>query len=223
MGVKENIEGVVLSTKDLLQGKFLATCFTKEKGLITSLCYGKKHAFFQSAFPLVSMTIKAGSSDIFFVEESSFIRSFLSQNDYDALLYGAKMGKAILQSQFPHRKSQELYSLFIRYLEKVANFSMPMNLWLSFLLKLLSFEGIFSLQKSCHFCSKEAQAIEEGSSVCLSHATKSSFCFNANEWELLSILTYARQFSFLEDITPKEALKKKIENLFSLITENRIW
>jgi DNA repair protein RecO len=207
-------EGIVLKTKTLMQGKFIATIFTKEEGIITCHCFSKKHALLQSAFPWIYFAANKSSSDLFFIQDICQYKQLLLDNSLDALLEAASMAKVILTTQLPHKTSLSLYQLFLTYMKKLSYSENPHLLSLSFVLKTLLIEGIFRLETVCVTCENKASAIENGMSVCLSHASKSSFCFNAKEWEQMGNLAFVKQFSQLEKLQITEALERKIKQMF---------
>lgn len=218
----ELVEGIVLTTKDLLQGKFIATLFTKEKGVIQVLCYGKKHAFFQAPFPYIKASVQKKKSDFFWMQEATFLKAF-SASTYDNFQYAAKMAKILLDTQLPLYKTERLYLLFHSYLKKLSSSSYALHLWLSFQLKVLLYEGVFLLEDLCSECKEPALGIDEGRPVCLFHASKSSFCFNTKEWEAMKILAKSKLFSELITATIDNSLEKKIESMCCYLFKEGQW
>ncbi len=218
----ELVEGIVLRTKDLLQGKFLAHLFTREKGIIQAICFGKKYAFLQSPFPTIQGKVTRKKSDLFWLQEADFLQGFTT-HDYDSFQYAAKMAKAILDTQMPLKKAEGLYLLFQSYLKKMTLSSSPLHLWLSFQLKLLLHEGVFLLNDTCSKCEAKATAIEEGNSLCLFHASKSAFCFNAKEWEAMKILAKSKLFSELTQANIEDRLQEKIESICFYLFKEGQW
>ncbi len=213
---KKKTEGILLSASTYLGKQKILKIFTLNHGLIS--LFAKKTTLAQLYSPfLIGEWIyeQKITTDLHRLQDASLINdlSDLRQN-YKVLIYAGKMAQNLLQSQLPEKESPLLYTLTVKYFEKLSTFAKPENLAASFVLKILLHDGMLNLQDTCNTCASIATNLDLGESVCNHHRTPHSTTFSLEEWQSLYVLAFSRRFEDLEKVNLTEVLEEKIRNIY---------
>ncbi len=154
---------------------------------------------------------KKGSKDLYRLRDASLLDPLLLlRTSYSHLTAASAIARNILASQMSLQSAPNLYALLQSYLQRLAQFDNPNTLSLSFVLKLLTHEGLLSIRPQCALCNNEALAIKEGESLCHDHSSLQDVFFSSEEWKTVLLLTHAKQFSLLQQIEISDPLEEKI-------------
>jgi DNA repair protein RecO len=207
-------QGILLQAIPFLGKGRIFKVFAEDAGLITLMAKKPTLAQF-SPFCIAEWIYRKKQSEMVALRDASLIDSLLElRQSYGALTAAGSMAKDLLRTQLPERPSPGLYSLLASYLKKTALFEHPGVLAASFRMKLLLHEGLLALQEGCAHCSREANSLAQGESVCLAHTSPFAIGFSSSEWQILLRLAFARQFSLLQEIDGPPELFEKIATLF---------
>lgn len=143
------IEGIILKTFDYLEQDKILHVFTGE-GIKHFIIKGMRKKNSSSASPLVLAEFLYAPQnlhsnllpcyEIFSLNFYLYLRKDLSK-----LKIACLMSQVLYDSQLPDNPSVGLYHLFKEYLKKIEVCSNLVSLFLSFRLKLLKYEGTFSI------------------------------------------------------------------------------
>ena len=190
------MDAIVLKSTPYEEDSKILKIFTKEAGLLSVIVkkLGRKGSFWQTATSPLSrgeFHLTRKRSDLYTVQEVSLIDSYIDiRSDLTKLEAACTILRALLTSQYPEKASPNLYHLTIVYLKKLKTFTQPPLLALSFQMKLLNFEGLFSETKDPGFSDEERLTLE-----CLAHA---------------------KQFDLLESLTVSSKLQNQASDLFAM-------
>ena len=190
------MDAIVLKSTPYEEDSKILKIFTKEAGLLSVIVkkLGRKGSFWQTATSPLSrgeFHLTRKRSDLYTVQEVSLIDSYIDiRSDLTKLEAACTILRALLTSQYPEKASPNLYHLTIVYLKKLKTFTQPPLLALSFQMKLLNFEGLFSETK------------DPG--------------FSDEEWLTLECLAHAKQFDLLESLTVSSKLQNQASDLFAM-------
>lgn len=217
---QEKTEGIVLRSFDYKERGRIITIFSFEYGLIdlvaTSLSKKKSYLLsLTSPFSQGEFIFTRGKSTLYRFQDGTLINPHAAlRQKLSSLNAASQMIQAVLLSQLPCKPAQPLYQTLLSYLKKVALFDDPSPLIASFYLKLLKHEGLLHLQKRCAYCDQPATGLSDGASTCLTHQGSDSIFFSSEEWKDLFILSEARQFQLLKQLSISNHLLEKIEGYF---------
>lgn len=218
---EEKAQGVVLRAFDYKDRQRIITLFTQEAGVISLIIKGiskKSYRTLALSTPLseVEVLFTKGRSELFrFVDGTLLNEHLFLRQQYAFLQTAGVLAQAILQSQLPGKPSPALYQLFLAFLKQVPNFKNPLALLCSFRLKLLKHEGLIALSAQCAHCSANpAYFLLHGETVCAAHETPDALRFTPEEWEVLSLLENAPQFSTLHSISLPPRLPDLVNTCF---------
>ena len=215
----ETLEGIVVKSIPYQDNKRIFSLFT-EKGLIPCIADVKDN---QPNRLLVTTPLSKGEFVIIEtkgglkkIHDASLIRSYLHYKNSYALLESASLClKAITLSQLEQKPSCVLYQLLSVYLEKILDFEDPYIITSSFLLKLLRFEGLLSLDAVCNACERHPSkgfVDLKPSCGCIMHPE--SILFDPVDWQKVKVLAYAKEIPFLKSLECSKAFHEKIKKLF---------
>lgn len=220
MSIEETQEGLVLRNLDYEERKRIITLFTPEKGLISlivkNITRKKTHLLVLTA-PLThaEFTYSIRRSDLYTFYDGSVLNAHYPLRDkLSSIETAITFIKALLKTQLPGKQAPLLFHLTLTYLKYLPTFENPAPLLASFLLKLLKHEGHLSLKNICCYCEKPSTHLYLGEPLCSSHAPIHAHFFDIEEWELLNILTNAREISLLKDTRITPTLEQKIRKHF---------
>ncbi len=148
--------------------------------------FGKKHNV--SNFSIIEGLLVEGRSELFKLKEVKVTKTFLNiRENYDAIEAALKMGDAIMKTQLGDKSAENLYLIFIGFLERLEK--NPTAYMTSFLLKLMVNEGFWQMPKG----------------------------LSQEEEQIIEVLTLARQRHLIEEIAVDNALMQKIEKIFLVL------
>lgn len=179
-------KGVVLGEFAFGEKDRIVSLFTPQ-GLYKAIeKFGKKHNV--SNFSIVEGLLGEGRSELFKLKEVKVTKTFLNiRENYDAIEAALKMGDAIMKTQLGDKPAENLYLIFIGFLERLEK--NPTAYMTSFLLKLMVNEGFWQMPKG----------------------------LSQEEEQIIEVLTLARQRHLIEEIAVDNALMQKIEKIFLVL------
>jgi DNA repair protein RecO (recombination protein O) len=152
---EEKVEGIVLRSTIYKETHRIITLFTPEAGLISLMVKGVKtpeRMVLLTPFSQIEVFFRKKLSDLYLLKDGSLIADHLFLREKWVYLETAgKMGQMILHSQMPGKPAPLLYALFLACLKQLPQFEEPASLLLLFSLKLLTHEGILSLDDRAAF------------------------------------------------------------------------
>lgn len=152
---EERVEGIVLRTTPFKENHRIITLFTPTAGLISFMAKRVKtpeKLVLLSPFSQIEAIYRKKLSDLYYFKDGSLIADNLFLREkWDYLDIAGKMAQIVLHSQLPGKPAPLLYALFIACLKQLPYFEEPAGLLLLFYLKLLSHEGILSLEERAAF------------------------------------------------------------------------
>ena len=217
----EKVEGIVLKQIPFKETDRIVSLLTPDRGLLSLYVKGGSK---QSPF-LINLTsplcrgdfvFRKGCSDLYrFIDGAILDLHLPIRSSFLSLQCGAKMLEALLKTQAPGKSAHRLYSLFIAYLKHLSKAIHPETLWASFVLKLLKYEGVLSIEPLCLLCKKEkASCIRSGESRCSRCADTTSLLFSKSEWNDLILLIEARRFGPLLTVALPPHFIQTVDALF---------
>jgi DNA repair protein RecO len=207
-------QGILLLAIPYLGKGRILKVFTEDAGLITLVSKKPSLAVF-SPFCIAEWIYQKKQSEIFTLLEGSLIDGLLSlRQSYATLTAAGSMAQDLLRTQLPAKSAPGLYHLLSSYFKKTFSFECPAILAASFRMKLLLHEGLLALQTNCIHCDLPATSLMQGESVCPAHSSPSAIGFSISEWQILHCLTFAKQFSLLQQIDCPPSLNEKLTALF---------
>lgn len=179
-------KGVVLGEFAYGEKDRIVSLFTPQ-GLYKAIeKFGKKHNV--SNFSIIEGLLVEGRSELFKLKEVKVTKTFLNiRENYDAIEAALKMGDAIMKTQLGDKPAENLYLIFIGFLERLEK--NPNAYMTSFLLKLMVNEGFWQMPKG----------------------------LSQEEEQIIEVLTLARQRHLIEEIAVDNALMQKIEKIFLVL------
>ncbi|MFA6118487.1 MAG: DNA repair protein RecO [Parachlamydiales bacterium] len=211
-------QGITLKSTPFKDRSKILQVLTKNLGVISLIVNGLSNKNLNlinlcSLFTISELIIKKTNSDIYSLQEAHISEANLHLRKNLKMLNSASyITKAVLDSHFPQKQSSSIYLLFKTYLKKID--TNPDALYLSFLIKFLSLEGLINLKPTCSNCDKPALNIKNGECFCEDHSEDFSFNFSNEDFEKLLLLCYAKSFSLIEQIDVSLELKEKTNALF---------
>ena len=190
------VDAIVLKSTPYEEDSKILKIFTRDSGLLSVIVkkLGKKGSFWQTATSPLSrgeFHLTRRQSDLYTLQEVSLTDSYIEiRSDLSKLDAACTILRSLLTSQYPEKASPELYQLAIVYLKKLKTFTDPSLLALSFQMKLLNFEGLFSELREPFFSDEE--------------------------WLTLECLCHAKHFDLLESLTVSPKLQKQASDLFAM-------
>lgn len=184
-------EGVILRKLAYREYDQIVTVFTPDQGIMKLFHKGSKRKKqlqgICTALNRVEITYREKNSELFACEHVGLIQSYLAIREcLNRLEAACDLIQALLSSQLVGRAALPLYQLLIFYLDKFSVIEDPWILALSFRLKILRYEGVFSLS-----------------------ALSESHLFTAQELPLIELLTLSQSYTQLaQAILPKEFASK---------------
>ena len=152
---EERVEGIVLRSTLYKETHRIITLFTSEAGLISLMVKGVKtpeRMALLTPFSQIEVFFRKKLSDLYLLKDGSLITDNLFLREkWDYLETAGKMGQMILHSQMPGKPAPLLYALFLACLKQLPKFEEPAPLLVLFYLKLLTHEGLLSLDDRSAF------------------------------------------------------------------------
>lgn len=212
---EEKTEGILLQSIPYLGREKILKVLSKENGLVSLIAKNRSHLPFTNPFLIAEWVYKKRNGAIHSLKDVSLMKDLSDLRlNFSILSHAGQMAQDILISQLPEKKGSGPYALSASYLCKLGSSSSPEALGASFRLKLLMHDGLLGLQNGCMQCGQTACYLENGESVCKTHSLVSSISFKNDEWETLHHLTFARQFSIIENARPSLQMQEKIKKMF---------
>lgn len=215
----EKTEGIVLRSQDYQERHRIITLFTPA-GLLSLIVksISRKNArllALTSVFSHAEYLLRPSSNSLHTFADGTLIDEHLPlRQKLSSIQAAATLTQTILSTQLPEKPAPALFLLYKTYLKQIPIFEDPSPLLSSFLLKLLSHEGLLSLTPQCSHCpDSPATQIDQGESLCAKHSAPHTF--TAEEWNQLLELHYARQFSDLRTLILPLGLSEKISSLLT--------
>jgi DNA repair protein RecO (recombination protein O) len=143
---EERSEGVVLKSILFKESDRIITLFTQNNGIV-SLLIKKFRPYTALATPLCcgEFLYNMGKTDLYLFQDGHIINDhFALRGSFTLLSAAGSMAASLIHSQLPGKPSPELYTLFLAYLKCLPLLANSKNLVASFILKLLTHEGILS-------------------------------------------------------------------------------
>lgn len=207
------IEGLVLRVTPFQEKNAVVSLFTPH-GLLSCFTYLSK----QQSQRISPLTF--GSFLVSFKEESNLYRlkSYHINESYPEyrqsllkLEIAANIVKTIQTTQQEHNAAAPLFELTKKYLYKLKHSKNPKILELSFLLKLLKYEGLLGTSSSCSTCeSKTLSSFVEGSFFCETCTPTPEFTMELDEAIIVEKLIMGRSFETFQNLTLKEATVERL-------------
>lgn len=217
---QEKTEGIVLRSFDYKERGRIITVFSSDYGMIdlVAASLSKKKSYLlslTSPFSQGEFVFTRGKSTLYRFQDGTLINPHaVLRQKLSSLNVASQIIQAIILSQLPGKSALALYQMTLAYLKQVALFEDPSPLIVSFYLKLLKHEGLLQLQKKCSYCDQPACGLNQGASICSMHQDSDSLIVTSEEWMDLFILSEARQFQILKQISISPGLLNKIESCF---------
>lgn len=196
------LEGIVLRSVAVQEGRYILTVFTPHEGLISlgtpriSIHEMRQNA----AISLLSRSefcMKKGRSEIHRLIEATQLESFDNLRDHFAKLSAAgDLLHSILLSQLSGKPAPLLYALLLTYLRRLTCSHAPALLVVSFQLKLLKHEGLFAWTKD------------------IAHSIQEMTIFSPQDWLTVGVLMGSRSFSQIENLEASPHLLEQIKIVF---------
>ncbi len=193
----EETEGIVLKSLDFKDHERIITVFTKDLGIASLIVKGISASSLQklavtTPFCQVEFHFSRGRSELLRYRDGTVLHEHHALRAQYAYLEAAgQMGRAILHSQLPGTPAPTIYAIFERYLKKLPDFSNPLSLTTSFLLKILHLEGLISNDSF-------------------------SSLFSLEETELVKKLALSRSFQSLQELPLTPAFAQRVHEFFSV-------
>lgn len=211
--MEEKSRGILLASIPYLGKKRILKVFTAESGLISLITHSSQKAPFTAPFCAAEWVYRKSEKEIFPLLDATLLDPFSDlRQSYEIVSAAGSMANDLLRFQLPAKSSHILYDLLFAYFKRLATSSNLFSLTGSFRLKLLLQDGLFSLSP-CTVCEGESLTLLQGESRCLLHGS-GGISFTPEEWKILIVLTYGRQFSHIESIDVSGNFSEKIRNLF---------
>ena len=215
-------EGIVLHSFPYRDYDQILTVYSKDQGLVKLIMKGarsKRRGIRASLEPLseAEFLFRVGKSDLYALQEISILNLHLNLRESLSLLQSAcALLQAVQRTQIQGNPSPALYQLISRYLKQFANSKNPDVLISSFLLKLLTHEGLLHLEDHCSVCAKPLldRVIIGGESFCKAHAPTPTLTISQVEANLLHFLSNSRSFNEIEQVQISQATHHQIHVLF---------
>lgn len=151
----ERVEGIVLRSTLYKETHRIVSLFTSQSGLISLMVKGVKtpeKMAILTPFSQIEVFFRKKLSDLYLLKDGSLMADHLFLREkWDYLETAGKMAQMILHSQMPGKPAPLLYALFLACLKQLPQFEEPAPLLLLFYLKLLTHEGILSLDDKASF------------------------------------------------------------------------
>ena len=196
---EERVEGIVLRSTLYKETHRIITLFTSEAGLISLMVKGVKtpeRMALLTPFSQIEVFFRKKLSDLYLLKDGSLIAGNLFLREkWDYLETAGKMGQMILHSQMPGKPAPLLYALFLACLKQLPKFEEPAPLLLLFYLKLLTHEGILSLDDRSAF----------------------PIPLSSEEWDMMMDIAQSKSFKGLSNRKELTPLLQQLENSFKNI------
>jgi DNA repair protein RecO (recombination protein O) len=213
---EEKTEGIVVRSQDYKERHRIITLFTP-LGLISLIVrnISRKNTRLLSLttpFCHAEYLYRRSNSELLAFRDGTVLDDHLGlRQSLKSLQIAGSLANAILTSQMADKPAPALFSLYRSYHNQVPHFSNPEVLLASFQLKLLKHEGLLNIGYCAEDDSTSPFILGEG---------EEGFHFSDSEWDELSTLGSALQFSSLRDLRLSPFLAQKIDALFrSRITQ----
>jgi len=215
--MEEKTEGVILQTVPYLSSGAIVKLFSPA-GLLSFFVKRistKKRSYLM---PLTQIeVVYRKKNGLHSVLDLSLINHHMElRHSLECMDASGKMAKALADSQMQEKSAPDLYRLLDAYLKRLPEFQNPSALLDSFLLKLLTHEGLLHLTPTCSICNSEAHFLSNGESHCKIHAQIGAHSFTQSEFSSLLVLTFSKRFSEIALISP---LSSKVQKLFSQLIQ----
>ena len=149
------MEGIVLRTTPYKESHRIVTLFTSRAGMISLMAKRvttpEKMALL-TPFSHIEVIFRKKQSDLYFIKDGSLLTDHLFLREkWGYLEIAGKMAQILLHSQLPGKPAPLLYTLFMTCLKQLPHFEEPSSLLLLFYLKLLTHEGLLSMENRTAF------------------------------------------------------------------------
>jgi len=223
-------EGVILQTLNFKDYDQILTVFSPQNGIQKFIFKGgqsSKKRKGSSSAPLTrgEFIFHIKNSDLMVCSEISVLSHYLGiRKNLESLEAACAMVKAIQQTQQPGKPAPHLYTLFVKYFEKLSSTQHSHALLSSFLLKLLRHDGLLGALNQCSFCQlpPASLCLHGGEVFCQEHAPGGSLSFDEQEQDLLQKLLYSRTLSEISDLALSSATKQKVKDSFDEIVSSYV-
>jgi DNA repair protein RecO (recombination protein O) len=222
-------EGIVLKAIAFKEQDKIITLFTRDAGLLKLYVRGT-HLRAPSQNVLTQpLTVgeyffTEGRGELFHFYDGSIVEQNLHlRTSLEALQLADKMIGALHASQLPEKPAPALYQLISHFLRKIDDTVKHQSVLSTFLLKILSHDGVLQARLFCSTCQKplEKQRLRyAGESFCASHAPHDALPLTIEEEGALLNLAQIRSFQEISTIVFSEELSAKVERLFNQAVHN---
>lgn len=220
--MEEKSEGIVVRSADYKERERIITVFTPNAGLISLIVKyisRRKPNFLSLSTPFCQgeFIFRRGKSELFRFHDGTVLDEMLIlRSRLNHLQAAGNMTQSVLLSQMPGKAAPQLYSLFLAYMKHVPYFEDASILTASLDLKILKYEGLLALTRSCSVCqSLPVHYLWHGECFCASHAPhQAAHSLSPDEWHLLEELLLAKSFERLKDLKIEPDLLAKIRSFF---------
>ncbi len=216
--------GLILSSLNFQDFDRIISVFTQKEGIIKLLVKGANRpkslrTGFCLPLTLANFYFRKAKGELYHFKEAKLINAYFPiRNNLDALKTAGEIIQHIKSTQMPSEPSPALFSLVVAYLKQIALFTCPLPLLMSsFKIKLLKYDGLFSISTECSRCKQPLReiAFHRGEVYCAHHNPKQIIAFLSKEWELLRILFNFRNFREISNLKVSDDLLKKINQLIT--------
>jgi len=206
-------EGVILHTFDYGDYDQIITSFSPDLGVQKFIYSRKKRG---------ALTPISKCEFIYLAKDRTLLRcseihpvSHYRATSLERLEASCSIARIIRQTQQPGTAEPILYTLVIKYFEKILTSDQPETLAASFVFKLFKHDGRIDSMERCSVCGHLLSALffADGESFCEQHATAHSLFFVKEEMLCLQVLLHSRTFSHISRLAISKRLKEKIKRL----------
>lgn len=218
-------EAIVLTSFPYRDFDRIVTLFSPDRGIFKVIILGAQrpksaNLIFTQPLTHLFLTYKPKKGELHLFKEGKHISSSIdTRNSYDALCSALKLVDYTIKSQPNESPNAKLYSLFKSYLQKITTFKNPDTLALSYLMKILVFEGLWTIQINCSNCREPLDHFYYFSKAyfCSKCAPNRELVFELDEMHSMAKLVNERSYQALDEVLIAKSLSEKIEKLFLTI------
>lgn len=217
------VEGIVLHSIPFKEYDKILTLFTPSHGILKIFAKGGRAKSMQQhpyVTPLArgEYLLAVKKQGLASLHDATLISyPYALRESLPCLEASVKMSQALLSSQWEGKAAPRIFFLFCYFLERLSESQTPETLASTFLLKILSHEGLLEEGGRCSLCQTALQESFrfQGERFCKKEAPLEALLFSKEEEQSLSFLMHCTLFSQIASFPLEESFHKKIEVVFS--------